>query len=312
MSKNEKEVLERGTTDIAIANIFEQDASGGFEGMGQDDLALPFLRLLAANSPEIGELEGALPGMIYNTVTGELHDGKSGITVIPCAYVRQYIEWTPRGQGSGAPVAVYPATSDILHLAPSAPVGIKVDQHGLVLGLGALQGSRPIVFKFNALAEGSAQYGGRKKCGKEGTHSPKVPKILRWAALGNSLCVPRHHSPNELKGNRLRPLKLHRTLALLKSGEFRGKFRMRRRQGIHPEVVFERREVDQGLAAQRVGGHSITKVLDGLWGGAANERSQFVGPLALGYRQCAEVGVDGQGSGIFDLKLIQKQCSARI
>jgi hypothetical protein len=114
MSKNEKEVLERGTTDIAIANIFEQDASGGFEGMGQDDLALPFLRLLAANSPEIGELEGALPGMIYNTVTGELHDGKSGITVIPCAYVRQYIEWTPRGQGTGAPVAVYPATSDIL------------------------------------------------------------------------------------------------------------------------------------------------------------------------------------------------------
>jgi hypothetical protein len=114
MKKNENDVAERGTTDVAIANIFEQDASGGFEGMGQDDLALPFLRLLAANSPEIGEVENALPGMIYNTVTGELYDGKSGITVIPCAYVRQYIEWAPRGQGSGAPVAVYPATSDIL------------------------------------------------------------------------------------------------------------------------------------------------------------------------------------------------------
>jgi hypothetical protein len=114
MKKNENDVVERGTTDVAIANIFEQDASGGFEGMGQEDLALPFLRLLAANSPEIGEVENALPGMIYNTVTGELYDGKSGITVIPCAYVRQYIEWAPRGQGSGAPVAVYPATSDIL------------------------------------------------------------------------------------------------------------------------------------------------------------------------------------------------------
>ena len=52
--------------------------------------------------------------MIYNTVTGELYDGKVGICVIPCAYTRQYIEWSPRGQGTGAPIAVYPATSDIL------------------------------------------------------------------------------------------------------------------------------------------------------------------------------------------------------
>ena len=36
------------------------------------------------------------------------------MTVIPCAYVRQYIEWAPRGSGSGAPLAIYPATSDIL------------------------------------------------------------------------------------------------------------------------------------------------------------------------------------------------------
>ena len=99
---------------VSVYASFEQDANAGFEGMGQEDLALPFLRLLAANSPEIGELEGALPGMIYNTVTGELYDGKSGIVVIPCAYTRQYIEWAPRGQGSGAPIAVYPATSDIL------------------------------------------------------------------------------------------------------------------------------------------------------------------------------------------------------
>jgi hypothetical protein len=52
--------------------------------------------------------------MIYNTVTGELYDGKKGIEVIPVAYVRQYIEWAPRGSGSGAPVAMYPATSDVL------------------------------------------------------------------------------------------------------------------------------------------------------------------------------------------------------
>ena len=107
------EVAVKGNTAVALAVNFEQDVSG-FEDMGQDDLALPFLRILTNMSPEIGEVDGASPGMIYNSVTGELFDGKAGIEVIPCAYVRQYIEWAPRGQGSGGPANIYPATSDIL------------------------------------------------------------------------------------------------------------------------------------------------------------------------------------------------------
>ena len=102
------------TNALALANTFEEDAGTGFAGMSQEDYALPFLRLLTNTSPEVGEVEGAMPGMIYNTVTNELYDGKKGITVIPCAYVRQYIEWAPRGSGSGAPLHIYPATSDIL------------------------------------------------------------------------------------------------------------------------------------------------------------------------------------------------------
>jgi hypothetical protein len=111
MAKNEVAVKNEGA--LVLANDFEQD-SGGFDGMGQEDFALPFLRLLTNTSPEVGEVEGALPGMILNSVTGELYDGKNGITVVPCAYVRQYIEWAPRGSGSGAPITIYPATSDIL------------------------------------------------------------------------------------------------------------------------------------------------------------------------------------------------------
>ena len=101
-------------TALAIATAFEEDASASFAGMNQDDFALPFLRLLTNTSPEVGELDGALPGMIYNSVTGQLYDGKKGIQVIPCAYVRQYIEWAPRGSGSGAPIHIYPSTSDVL------------------------------------------------------------------------------------------------------------------------------------------------------------------------------------------------------
>lgn len=114
MAKAENaEVAVKGNTAVALAVNFEQDVSG-FEDMGQDDLALPFLRILTNMSPEIGEVDGASPGMIYNSVTGELYDGKEGIKVIPCAYIRQYIEWAPRGQGSGGPANIYPATSDIL------------------------------------------------------------------------------------------------------------------------------------------------------------------------------------------------------
>jgi hypothetical protein len=112
MAKNEVAVNKEFA--VALGNAFEEDAQSGFAGMSQEDFALPFLRLLTNTSPEVGEVDGAMPGMIYNTVTGELYDGKKGIAVIPVAYVRQYIEWAPRGSGSGAPIAIYPATSDIL------------------------------------------------------------------------------------------------------------------------------------------------------------------------------------------------------
>lgn len=115
------EVALKENTALAIISDLEQDAGAGFDSMTQDDYALPFLRLLTNTSPEVGSVDGAMPGMILNTVTGELFDGKKGITVIPCAYVRQYIEWAPRGSGSGAPIHIYPATSDILSQTHKEP-----------------------------------------------------------------------------------------------------------------------------------------------------------------------------------------------
>jgi len=109
-----KEVAATKEKSLAVLSVFEEDSFDGFDSMGQEDFALPFLRLLTATSPEVGDVEGAMPGMIYNTVTGQLYDGKKGILVVPCSYLRQYIEWAPRGSGSGAPIAMHPATSDIL------------------------------------------------------------------------------------------------------------------------------------------------------------------------------------------------------
>lgn len=121
MAKAENtEVAKKATTEVSLAVNFEADV-GGFDEMGQDDLALPFLRILTNMSPEIGEIDGASPGMVYNSVTSELHDGKAGIQVVPCVYERKYIEWAPRGSGSGGPANIYPATSDILSRTHKEP-----------------------------------------------------------------------------------------------------------------------------------------------------------------------------------------------
>jgi hypothetical protein len=121
MAKEANAVAVKGTTAVATIATFEDDAQSGFAQMGSEDLALPFLKILTNMSPEIGEVDGASPGMLYNSVTGELFDGKKGVMVVPCAYVRQYIEWLPRGQGTGAPAAMYPATSDILSKTHKVP-----------------------------------------------------------------------------------------------------------------------------------------------------------------------------------------------
>ena len=101
------------------ANMFEDDAAKGLGKIGQEDLALPFLKILGQLSPEVNKrdgkyVEGAEPGMIFNSVSGELYDGVKGINVIPCFYKLEYIEWKDRGEGLGAPVAIYDSSSDIM------------------------------------------------------------------------------------------------------------------------------------------------------------------------------------------------------
>ena len=112
------QVAEKKTAPLP-ANMFEEDAAKGLGAIGQEDLALPFLKILGQLSPEVNKrdgkyVEGAEPGMIYNSVTGDLYDGVQGIDVIPCFYKLEYIEWKDRGDGPGAPVAIYDSSSDIM------------------------------------------------------------------------------------------------------------------------------------------------------------------------------------------------------
>ena len=112
-------VVKKEEAGLPAASMFEADANQGIENMSQDDIALPFLKVLGQLSPEINKVhakykEGAEPGMILNTVSGQLYDGSKGVDVIPVHYRRQLVEWQDRGSSTGAPVAIHNAESDIM------------------------------------------------------------------------------------------------------------------------------------------------------------------------------------------------------
>ena len=113
------EVTKKAKTDVALTSMFEEDKQVGTEGMDREDFAMPFLRVLGQLSPEINKrdakyVEGAEPGMIFNTVTKQAYDGEKGLNIIPCGYKREYVEWSDRGEGTSAPVAIHPVSSGII------------------------------------------------------------------------------------------------------------------------------------------------------------------------------------------------------
>ena len=86
------QVAEKKEGALAL-NLFEADAQMGAQNISQEDLALPFLKILGQLSPEVNKrdgkyVEGAEPGKIINTVTNQLYDS---LEVVPVFYKRQYI-----------------------------------------------------------------------------------------------------------------------------------------------------------------------------------------------------------------------------
>jgi hypothetical protein len=83
-----------------------QDAQEFGMSFDRQDLAVPFLRIVQANSPQVIQgqpqfLEEAKPGMFLNTASNQLWDGREGVYFLPVTYQRSYIEWRPRERGGG-------------------------------------------------------------------------------------------------------------------------------------------------------------------------------------------------------------------
>mgnify|MGYP003659498640 CR=1 FL=1 len=99
-----KKKQEVATNDLL--SMFEAESGAGLENLTQDDLALPFIKILSGLDPILDEREDARKGDLYNTVSGQVYKGKEGIRVVPCAYQKRFIQWAPRGSGNGAPSAI--------------------------------------------------------------------------------------------------------------------------------------------------------------------------------------------------------------
>lgn len=102
------ELAKAQTTALATGGVpdFAADAGRGMEGATQESFAIPFLMTLQKGSPQVDEasgvaIEGAKAGMLFDNVTSEVHDGKAGVVVVPCAYRRVFIRWGSDASGEG-------------------------------------------------------------------------------------------------------------------------------------------------------------------------------------------------------------------
>ena len=80
-------------------SLILDDAGTASENMTTDDMLIPRLKILQAQSPEVNKadaahVKGAEAGQIIDTVSANLADGDKGVTVVPVSYRKTFIEWT--------------------------------------------------------------------------------------------------------------------------------------------------------------------------------------------------------------------------
>ena len=110
----------------ALAEVFslaEAKQGDGLSNVSTKDVMIPRIKLLQKMSPECdnASLPEAKAGQIFNSASQNVYDGPTGIRVVPCEYIRTYVEWAPEGTGNKAPVNIHPATSNIMSKAKKSP-----------------------------------------------------------------------------------------------------------------------------------------------------------------------------------------------
>ncbi|MCI0559216.1 MAG: hypothetical protein MN733_12035, partial [Nitrososphaera sp.] len=102
-----KEVMVKARSELTVfdSELYGNVLGAGLEGIGSNDVAIPYLSIIQALSPQYKKgphrIEGAEEGDIYNSLTKHLVRGNIGLTVIPCVYQKRFVEWVPRSIGGG-------------------------------------------------------------------------------------------------------------------------------------------------------------------------------------------------------------------
>ena len=159
--------------DHALVKIdFASAANFGLEKMPAADLAIPFLSIIQKTSPQIEEVEGAKPGLIFNTVTNKCY---KELLVLPCGYKRAFVEWKPREKGGGYVGEHKPDTA--ITQKPRNDRGEVVLENGNILVETAYQ------FVINLNGKGAEQ-------SVISMSSTQLKKSRRWNSMMMGLKVP--------------------------------------------------------------------------------------------------------------------------
>lgn len=118
------------TTDVTVFKGYEEFEGRGFQNQSNDDIAIPFLNILQAMSPEVQEdgVEGAKAGMLLNSLTQELYDE---VQIVPAITQHVFVAWKPRDAGGGI-VATYQVGDEVVRAAKakSTEFGKYKDEEG--------------------------------------------------------------------------------------------------------------------------------------------------------------------------------------
>ena len=204
-TRNEKQVAKKQEAGLPSDALFEADARKGFENVDPESLALPILKLLQNGSAEAQRkhanyVEGADPGMFFNTVTRKIYDGEKGIHVIPCHYRLEYQEWADFGTGSGRPENIYPGDSDIISKTTKDAMGKdrlpnghyiqKTAQHFVIISDGN-SAETALISMYSSQAKISRKWNSMMmsitKNGKDGPYTPPpFSHIYKLSSVKNS------------------------------------------------------------------------------------------------------------------------------
>lgn len=102
-----KELEVKGQAGALAVVDLEEDSGAGMENVDRECFAIPFLTILQSGSPQCKRsegkyIQGAMEGMLFNTVTQEVIDTeKVKLLFQPCYFARRIVEWIPKDDGGG-------------------------------------------------------------------------------------------------------------------------------------------------------------------------------------------------------------------